>query len=299
MHIAQGWEYRGRRVRKGEVVYCALEGAEGFRARIEAFRQTKMPEEEENVPFYLVASPMALVADCGALIKAVRSTLGSTSPSAIVVDTLNRSLSGSESDDRDMAAYIQAADAIRATFNYAVIIVHHCGIDATRPRGHTSLTGAADAQLAVKRDRADNIIVTVEWMKDGPASEEIVCRLEALEVGKDSDGDPITSCVVVPVDGAPPSKKASSPKLTKGAKIVLAALREALDECGEIPPASNHIPAGVKCVTVALWREYAYRRRISTSDKESAPRMAFARASECLIAAKEVAVWDAYVWLVA
>jgi hypothetical protein len=33
-----------------------------------------------------------------------------------------------------------------------VVIVHHCGIEGTRPRGHSSLTGAADAQLAVKRD---------------------------------------------------------------------------------------------------------------------------------------------------
>ena len=45
MHIALGWEYHGRRVKQGAVVYCALEGAEGFRARIEAFRQARMAEE--------------------------------------------------------------------------------------------------------------------------------------------------------------------------------------------------------------------------------------------------------------
>src|SRR5262245_22024997 len=38
MHIALGWPYRGRRVQKGAVVYLALEGGEGFRARLEAFR---------------------------------------------------------------------------------------------------------------------------------------------------------------------------------------------------------------------------------------------------------------------
>jgi hypothetical protein len=41
----------------------------------------------------------------------------------------------------------------------------HCGVDASRPRGHSSLTGAVDAQLAVKRDTAGNVIVEVEWMK--------------------------------------------------------------------------------------------------------------------------------------
>jgi hypothetical protein len=78
-----------------------------------------------------------------------------------------------------------------------------CGISA-----RTSLTGAADAQLAVKRDAAGNILVTVEWMKDGPEGDVIASRLEVLEVGTDADGEPITSCVVVAVD-APPSRDTS------------------------------------------------------------------------------------------
>lgn len=39
LHLALGWEYRGRKVRGGPVVYCALEGSSGYGARIEAFRQ--------------------------------------------------------------------------------------------------------------------------------------------------------------------------------------------------------------------------------------------------------------------
>src|SRR5262245_55055630 len=38
MHIALGWEYRGRRVQQGDAVYCAFEGQKGFEARAEAFR---------------------------------------------------------------------------------------------------------------------------------------------------------------------------------------------------------------------------------------------------------------------
>jgi hypothetical protein len=47
-----------------------------------------------------------------------------------------------------------------------------------RPRGHTSLTGAVDVQLAVKRDNAGIITVKVEWLKDGQEGAEIVSRLE-------------------------------------------------------------------------------------------------------------------------
>ena len=50
-----------------------------------------------------------------------------------------------------MSAYIAAAGKIEEQFGCLVIIVHHCGIDATRPRGHTSLTGAVEVQIAIKK----------------------------------------------------------------------------------------------------------------------------------------------------
>ena len=61
-------------------------------------------------------------------------------------------------------------------------------------------TGAADAQIAVKRDNTGTITVTVEWMKDGLEGAEICSRLESMEVGIDEDGEPITSCVLVPAE---------------------------------------------------------------------------------------------------
>ncbi len=42
MHVALGRQYRGRRVRMGPVVYCALEGARGFKRRVAAFRKEKV-----------------------------------------------------------------------------------------------------------------------------------------------------------------------------------------------------------------------------------------------------------------
>src|SRR5262249_23946788 len=155
----------------------------------------------DPIPLYLVAARMAFAKDHAELSAAIRLQLGSTKPVAVVLDTLNRSLDGSESDDRDMGGYIRAGDAVREAFGCAVVIVHHCGVEASRRRGHTSLTGAVDAQLAVKRDGSGNVVVTVEWMKDGPEGETIVSRLEQVELGQDVDGDPITSCVVVPVEG--------------------------------------------------------------------------------------------------
>ena len=63
MHVALGWEYRGRRVKQGCVVYCALEGAQGFVNRVEAFRREKLSGEMSSPPFHLMSWALNLVAD--------------------------------------------------------------------------------------------------------------------------------------------------------------------------------------------------------------------------------------------
>ncbi|MFM9858185.1 AAA family ATPase [Pseudoxanthobacter sp. M-2] len=299
MHVALGWDYRGRRVQQGAVVYCAFEGQSGFEARVEAFRLRFLTEEHEPVPFYLQPATLDLVKDAGELIAAIRLNLSDTPPVLVVLDTLNRSLSGSESSDEDMAAYVRAADSIREAFACSVVVVHHCGHDHSRPRGHTSLTGAADAQLSVKRAAGDVVMVEVELAKDGPQGDVIASRLESVEVGFDEDGDVITSCVVVPVEGdAVPSSKPMR-RLSDGAHNALRAFEEAIAELGEGAPNSNHIPRDATVVTLTAWRRYAYARGISTSDEERAKQQAFKRATEALIAAGRVAVWEQYAWRVA
>ena len=200
LHVALGRDYRRHKVVGGAVIYCAFEGAFGFRARIEAFRQQFLTENAGSTPFYLEPVTIDLVKDHAALITTIRGKLGNTFPVLVCLDTLNRSLAGSESSDEDMSAYVRSADAIRDAFNCAVIVIHHCGIAGDRPRGHTSLTGAAEAQLAVKRDAANNVIVQVEHMKDGAEGEMVTSRLQPIEVGADDDGDPISSCVVIEVE---------------------------------------------------------------------------------------------------
>jgi hypothetical protein len=195
-----------------------------------------------------------------------------------------------------MAAYLKAADAVRDAFDCVVIIVHHCGVDASRPRGHSSLTGAVDAQLAVKRDTLGNVIVEVEWMKDGEEGHTVACRLEAVEVATDSNGQPITSCIMVPADDVPAAALAKPVRMPKTARTALRALKEAIAECGEPAPASNHIPANVKVTTIDRWRIYAYKCGISAGE-DRAKQKAFKSAFDHLNGSGEVAIWDHHVWL--
>jgi hypothetical protein len=223
MHVGRGIPYRGRRVQQGVVVYVALEGDVGFRRRIEAY---KRHHGIADAPFYLITDRTDLVRDHKALIAAIREQAPGT-PVAVVIDTLNRSLAGSESSDEDMAAYIRAADAVREALGCAVIIVHHCGKDDSRPRGHTSLSGAADAQIAVAKNKDTNeVIVTVEWLKDGAEGDVIASRLEPVELGLDEDGEKITSCVIVSIEPAP-SPASAEPRLSKNQRTMFDLLHSA------------------------------------------------------------------------
>ena len=64
-----------------------------------------------------------------------------------------------------MARFLAAAERVAQELNCAVVIVHHCGIDASRPRGHTSLSGAVESQLKVERGNTGEVIVTLELAK--------------------------------------------------------------------------------------------------------------------------------------
>jgi hypothetical protein len=202
LHVAMGWEYRDRRVRQGTVMYCAFEGAHGYKKRIEAMRR-HYRLSDVKAPLVVMSGQANLIAEHRQLILEIRDCLAEAGlgvPAVVVLDTLNKSLVGSESKDTDMGAYVRAAEAIRDAFGCVVVIIHHCGLDETRPRGQTSLPGAVDAQLAVAREGM-RVVVTVEFMRDGPEDTFVASALESVEVGTDDAGKTLTSLVVVPGEG--------------------------------------------------------------------------------------------------
>jgi hypothetical protein len=296
MHVALGWPYRGHRVQQGAIVYLALEGGHGFRNRVEAWRRRHLAEHRNPVPFYLLDVPVDLVADRDKLITAIRAQLGEQSPAGVVIDTLNRALIGDENKSDDMAKFIRAADMIRAAFGCVVIIIHHCGVAGSRPRGHTSLSGADDVQIAVERSEDGTITVTVEHMKDGEASAPMACKLERIELGTDDDGDPITSCVVVPVEGVAAVGTKGGPKLPPAAKLALDQLVELIaSDDSEPAPASNHIPRSVRVCSAVLWRENFYKAHVG--GKPDAKQKAFVRAVLRLQELHLVGLWSDKAWL--
>jgi hypothetical protein len=305
MHAALGWKYRGHRVHQGAVVYICLEGGRGFRKRKEAFRRIKLnrPEDPDNPPFFLVTNPLSLAADVKRLIADIKRQLGEDDPIAVCIDTLNRSLAGSESKDEDMGAYIKAADAIRDSFDCLVLVVHHCPHNAERPRGHSSLIGAADVQIAVIKDADGLTVATLELAKDMEVGLRFVSRLDKVELGQDADGDPVTSLVVREVEDDIPKaakKPAGSRRSDDVAKVrrALAGAYERLADAVEKTPGFDGKP--VLKVPVDKLRDEVKSRGFLETDDDGAltngARKHFQRAKTDLIAAKRFLEADGMFW---
>jgi hypothetical protein len=301
-HIALGWPYRGRRVKQGLVLYVGCEGEFAVPARVEAFRQDKIMAPIDPDRFKLILRRLDLIADIEELTTDIADQLGELRPALIVIDTLNRSLSGSESSDEDMGDYIKAADWLRDQFECAVALIHHCGINEHRPRGHTSLTGAADAQIAVKKDAAGLITTTVEWMKDGPEGDETASRFKVIAgLDLDEDGEPISSCVLEPVPHTPTRSAVKAKKMTAANRIAFNTLIKALDKGGKEAPASNDIPASARVVEIDLWRECYYAAVPAENAIAKKSRgTAFRRAVESLQGDMPPVIgsWNDLVWII-
>jgi len=293
-HIACGLPYRGLKVRQGPVVYIAAEGAEGFEARARAWCAHHLAEGDDP-PLHVLSRRIDLVHEHQSFIAEMVQQLGGVVPVVVVVDTLNRTYSGSESSDQDMTAYVGAADAIKTRFNCTVIIVHHCGLEANRPRGHTALAGAADAQISIRRQR-HLITATVDFAKDMPDGYSNTGKLEKIEIGSDEDGEMISTCILVPTDEKP---EPSKPQLSPGMKLAMKALDKAL-----ITGGANRcwpgMPANVISVTTSLWRATFYQMSLleAPDGNQEARQKAFRRAATELQSRELVSCSSDHVWKV-
>jgi hypothetical protein len=88
-----------------------------------------------------------------------------------------------------------------------------------------------ESQLAIRKARNGDVVVTVECAKDFPEGAEIASRLQQITVGTDLDGDDITTLVVLPSDSAP--QPMQSGKRAKTEPRSIRTFREALSEALE------------------------------------------------------------------
>jgi hypothetical protein len=210
------------------VIYAALEGPVSAENRFVAGRTAG--EFPASIPLRLTPGPVNLrdPVDVGLLtdfIRAAEVHFGEKCV-AVFVDTLSRAIAGGdENGPEDMGALIAGADTVRLTIGASVFLVHHFGKDEARgARGHSSLKAALDTEIEISV-KGEMRVATVTKQRDLPAGNQYGFNLKSVELGRDDDGDPVTSCIVVSTDA--PNRSATRKAPTgKNQRLLLAALQE-------------------------------------------------------------------------
>lgn len=275
--IAEGLPWFGFRTIKAPVIYLCLEGSAGFVSRVKAWEIGHGRSFPENVTVVLQAFNLLEKTDVRDLIDAVMAqsqTLASgLGPPLVIVDTLNRAMPGSdESSSQGMGLVLQACSLIAQSTGGLTLLAHHIGKDSDRgPRGHSSLVPTVEASILVSRSREVRTWETKK-VKDGIDGIKKGFTLETVNMGVDSDGENITSCIVNSTEDVE-GVKDNSPRLPKALRIALEALH--LAHPRDTRPFGEPIRASIDS-----WRSKFYG--CCTAGSDSGQRNAFNRARKDL-----------------
>lgn len=308
LHIAMGRDWAGKKVRQAAVIYIAAEGGHGFGNRVVAARaRLNVPDD---VPFGLITVAPNLGSkkgDAQRLIKEIQAqtaelgwTLG-----AIVIDTLARVMGGAdENSSEGMGAFIENTETVSRMFHCLGIAVHHTGKDAEKGmRGWSGLHGAADAEWEISEDDAGKTVRTSK-QKDGADNLLWRFKLVPVEIGQDEDGENVSSVHVLITSDVEAVKQKSdgknvSKKKPKGQKaLALKAVWKAIDEAGEIMPASNHMPAVRRGVRRQAIQIYAEKLGFLDGKSERVARSTLDRLLRELAGDSHIGRWGEWVWTI-
>lgn len=195
LHVAHGLPWLGRKTVEGPVLYLAAEGGTGLWRRIDAWHRARRLKWQD-APMYVIPVPVDLMRDAILVTDAALKT--GITPVLAVIDTLSQTFMGEENSAAEVSGYLaEIGLMLRATWQAAIAVVHHSGHQATeRPRGSSALRANVDWMFGVFRDNKEMLAtLTCEKQKDGEPFSDASFALAALELGRDADGDPITSLV--------------------------------------------------------------------------------------------------------
>lgn len=341
--VARGVPFLGRKVQRGLVVYQAGEGGRGLKKRLRAYRQHHEIARDEDLPFVLLTSPVDLYAndaDTTALIKeidawaAVYKRSHNLDLELVVIDTLSAATPGAnENASEDMSKVLARCARIAAQLRCHVMLVHHLNAAGSKPRGHSSLfANIENAIEIIPTDktvsggfRADGSEIRrkvraarISKQKDAEADVSWEFVLKQVVIGKDIDGDPITSCVVVgatddggevSVTHAAKSEQAAKGgdgfKLTTQEALFFQCVLDAIVDHGIAPPAELKLPSSITRVVDYEHVRTLMGRKVVRDDDNTEEgqkryrerlKAAVRRARETLTRFHIIGVHNPYVW---
>ena len=229
--IACGLNFLDHKTKQRKVVYLAVESPTGIMKRIHALRKNYIDTFGGNVlsgleNLIIIPAHINLYQNeehADQLIGLI-NTIGGVG--LIIGDTLARMASGADENSfKDMSVVVRNIDRIKEKTQSAFMFVAHLGKNAASGvRGHSSVYAAVDTELTLKVEGDHSFLELTKARDMGGKNNRHGFSLKEVILGADEDGDPITSCVVIPA--ALPAPEAPKPKLGGNQYAILDYLRE-------------------------------------------------------------------------
>jgi hypothetical protein len=194
---------------------------------------------------------------------------------------------GDENSARDMAQFVANIDRLRERTGAHVLVVHHSGKNTDAgARGSSALRAAVDTEIVVTEGQ-----ISCAKQRDMEHSGRLFFALESVELGHDTDGELVTSAIVVPADAPAVKPKPLSGK----AQVAMQALQDAIRDHGSKQIGADY-PSDRKCVSLEKWRDACGVHGLTKGASESAGRVAFLRAKDKLLDVNAIRIFDEWVW---
>jgi hypothetical protein len=294
-HVAAGEPWQGRPVKRGRVLLLAAEGAAGIPNRLAAIKEAKpdlFSRAEDN--FSYMTGQFDLRSDTHR--EEICALVRDQPPALLIIDTLAMTFGDAvESEAHAMALYVKQTTALGAAFNCHVMLIHHPGKDASRGmRGSSVLRAAIDTEIMIETHARHGIgTAKITKQREGATGLTVGFELEVVELGADENGDPITSCVVVPASATSAERRRVP---TGNARVALQALHEALEMLGRQVP---HFPAATgNAVEKSTWYKAFLANQGNTPMLPNSTRKNFNRAATWLEENGYIETQGEYVWLI-
>jgi hypothetical protein len=303
--IALGRLFMGRQTTRGAVLIVPLEGRTGLKKRLLAAKQVygdpgKIIGIMEGTG---TLGPAPTSAGFVASIIAAAQQLEKESGHPVVliiIDTLAVALGGqNENDAWTMAAVLAQMDRITAATGATVLLIHHPNKKNPKEmRGSGALYNGCYEVLRIDhKEGAPARELHVMKAKDGEEGPVGTFTLAVVKIGRDEDGDPISSCTVKPSDAPTARRKGERPSSGSAAA-------KALDELDHLVIAGkgyksgghDRIPDGAFVVALDDWRAACRGRGLSATGEDEAEKKAFQRARRDLSCDGFVGDYDTSVW---
>lgn len=216
--VATGTPWFEKRVRQARVLYIGYEGIRAMKKRMLALRGKYPTLNDRSVPFawHPMRHPLtqgAGVTELGEILAAFEKRHGGP-PDLLIIDPLANALGGDDADANLMGALNTCVAEIMRKQHCTVLRVHHSGHgNQDRARGHSSLPAGVDTEI-----RIDEQEIALTKQRDDVRG-KVSFKLEIVKLGKDRDGDDVTTCVVTYVED-----NALSPDLSRPQQEMLDAL---------------------------------------------------------------------------